>query len=129
MIEFQFKEALLTRIKEQVDLEILGNVSELYEYIYPPTNAKRISERSDEPNLTKDSIRSFTDKVTTAHILETDIENYHHTSSIYKDSPSALVITKIQYNKNTRINKFRTIWVLYKNVWYSTALNRSWRAT
>lgn len=120
------KSELIDRVKEQIGLERERDVSALYEFTLPEIREKRISERSDEPGLTKDAISSFVQKVESAEVQSIEILEYHEEAPLYSNCPAATVLSLVTYNGQLVASKSRTVWVLSDGVWYSTALNRSW---
>ena len=125
--EMEIPEDYLEEIKaildSQIQCELHGNVDMLYEFILPSIRVKRETERADEPELTKSSIKQFTVKLESATLHEVSCLEYHETSKIYGSCPAAVMEYKIKYNNKLSI--FKTIWVLFNGIWYSTSLNKS----
>lgn len=125
-IDFEYKDKLKDRVREQISLEIAKDVSALYGFTLPAIRTKRISVREDEPELTKRNILQFVEQVQSAIIETIEIERFYSNAESYSGSPAAIVIAKVRYNESESAIKFRTVWVLEDNTWYSTSINKQW---
>lgn len=123
-ISDKYREDLENRIRTQIQLEVDGDIDKIYEYTLPTIREERIAERNDEPQLSKNSIAEFVKYVESASVENIEIAEFHAHSEIYLDNPAAVVITTIRYNSEENVNRFKTIWVLYNGLWYSTALGK-----
>jgi hypothetical protein len=124
-ISEKYREDLEDRVRTQIQLEIDGDIDKIYEFTLPTIREKRLSERNDEPQLSKSSIAEFVKNIKSASVESIEIAGYHTWSEIYLDNPAAVVVTTVRYNSDVNLNRFRTIWVLYNGLWYSTALGKS----
>jgi hypothetical protein len=118
-----YKVEIEARIQEQIEAEVAGDVASLYDLILPAIRDKREEERSDEPQLTKNSIAKFLVKVEAAKLDAFRITEYHPTSKIYGSSPAIKVEYSISYNENSK-SSLSFIWVKYLEKWYSTSLGK-----
>jgi len=105
---------------------VQSDIDKLYEFTLPEIRNKRISNRDDEPELTKNDIRDFVKNVHSGIVVKIDVEQYHEQSEIYLNCPAAVVVVYVKYNESEKTNKFKTIWVLENATWYSTSLNKRW---
>jgi hypothetical protein len=121
----KYREGLENRIRTQIQLEVDGDIEKIYEYTLPTIREKRIAERNDEPQLSKNSIAEFVKNVKSANIENIEIAEFHTHSEMYLDNPAAVVVITVRYNAEVNVNRFKTIWVLYDGLWYSTALGKS----
>ena len=119
----KYTKSIEQRLYEQAAAEQSGDFHKLYEFTLPSIREKRTEERNDEPELSINSLKDFVKSIKTAQIKEVTIEKYHPTSEIYGELPSAVVKSTTLYN-NSKASSFRTIWVLYNEVWYTTAVGK-----
>jgi len=125
-IPTQYSKSIERRLHEQASAEQKGDIEKLYNFTLPSIRDKRIIERNDEPELSMQSLEEFVKNINTAEVKETTIEKYHPTSEIYGVLPSAVVKSSTLYNNN-KLSNFRTIWVLYNEVWYTTSLGKFYK--
>ena len=123
-ISNDYLEQISERINSQIQLELLGNIDKLYEFVLPSIRDRREIVRGDEPELTKSAIKQFANRLESATLSEVSCTEFHETSQIYGSCPAAVMEYKIIYNNKP--TAFKTIWVLYNGLWYSTVLNKSW---
>ena len=120
------RQALIDRATNQIELEVVGSVELLCEFILPQIMNERISSRSDEAKRIKREILNFTDKVKSAHIQYMDIVEYFEQAPLYGGKPAAKLNSQVLYNEHGALQEFNTIWVLSCGVWYTTALYKKW---
>ena len=65
-----YKIEIEARIQEQIHAEVTGNIAALYDFILPAIREKRERERTDEPQLTINSITvgAFSNYRVSSHI-------------------------------------------------------------
>ena len=117
---------LIKRVNAQIDFEVTGDVEVLYHYILPSIREDREQKRNDEPALTLSAIDDFVSKVKSSKCESVEINKFYPNAELYDGNPAAEVILKVSYNDDVKPKIFRTVWVLDKGIWYSTALNKSW---
>ena len=122
-IPIKYSKSIEKRLHEQAAAEKSGDVHKLYEFTLPSIREKRAEDRNDEPELSIKSLEEFVKSINTAEVKEVTIEKYHPTSAIYGALPSAVVKSSTLYNNNT-LSNFRSIWVLYNEIWYTTSLGK-----
>ena len=118
-----YLEKIKVRLNSQIQFELHGNVDMLYEFILPSIRVKRETERANESELTKSLIEQFTAKLESATLIDVSCLEFHEASRIYGNCPAAVMEYNIKYNN--RLSNFKTIWVLFNGIWYSTSLNKS----
>lgn len=123
-IPLGLKTKLEDRIREQIASEVRGDVSALYEFTLPVIRARRIAERSDEPELSLLEIRKFVGFVHAAEVQSIEIEQFHSSVERFSDCPAAVVVTRVRYNQRREATQFRCIWVYSERTWFTTALGK-----
>lgn len=118
-----YKIEIEARIQEQIHAEVTGNIAALYDFILPAIREKRERERTDEPQLTINSITDFSASIETAELEHFQITEFHPTSELYGSNPAVKVEYSVYYNERTRTS-FNSIWVKYFGQWYTTALGK-----
>nr|WP_298111088.1 hypothetical protein [uncultured Pseudomonas sp.] len=118
-----YKIEIEARIQEQIQAEVTGDAAALYDLILPAIREKRERERTDEPQLTIDSITDFLASIETAELGAFQIAEFHPKSELYGSNPAIKVEYSVYYNEQTKTS-FSSIWVKYLGQWYSTALGK-----
>ena len=118
-----YKIEIEARIQEQIQAEVTGDIVKLYDFILPSIREKRERERSDEPQLTINSIANFSASIETAKLQIFKTTEFHPTSKLYGSNPAIKVEYSVCYNERTKAS-FSSIWVKHLGQWYSTALGK-----
>lgn len=116
------KQELTNRIHEQIELEVSGDVEELYRLIDPKIRTKRELERDDEPDLTKSAIQAFVDQVSSAEVTDLHFSKWEST---HDGTPAAVAEIGVLYNCRSKLSRFRTVWYQRDGNWFTTALNKT----
>src|SRR3954471_21901480 len=97
-IPAEYEAALFARIREQLSLQVAGDIDQLYAFTLPEIREKRIAEYSFEPAYSLSEIAKYVKQVETAELLSVTVDAYT-TTGRYK-RPCARVISTVRYNGN-----------------------------
>src|SRR4051794_39798238 len=92
-IPADLRASLEDRVREQIAAEARGDVSALYGFSLPPTRARRIAERDDEPGLSLGKIRTFVGLVREVEVESVEVEQFHPSVQRFSGCPAAVVVT------------------------------------
>jgi hypothetical protein len=123
-IPADLKAKLEGRVREQIACEARGDVPALYAFTLPAIRARRIAERDDEPGLSLAEIKQFVGFVFEAVVQSFHVESFHPSVERFSGCPAAVVVTKVRYNRRSRVSTFRCIWVYSDGIWFSTSLGK-----
>ena len=118
----EYEAELRKRIHEHVACELKGDVEAVYNFTLPSIREKRIAEYDFEPEYSLGKIRKYLNLIKSAAVDSIEIEFYSPFIPRHSNNPGAVVKSKVIYNNISYTN--RTIWILFNDTWYTTALYR-----
>jgi len=123
-IPSEYEAELRSRVREQIALEVEGDVRALYEFTLPAIRTRRIADRDDEPTSSLSQIRDFVGLVDSAEVESVEVVEYASEVERFRGCPAAVVVSEVRYNDSDSATRFRTIWVRDEGKWFSTALGK-----